>query len=47
MVVGEGGQRIMEDQVVVEGTLEEVVAIIDDKPEGEEVPTVEVRVVLV
>ena len=46
-MVGEEDQRIMEDQVVVEGTLEEVVAIIDDKPEGEEVRIVEVRVVLV
>ena len=47
MVVGEEVQRIMEDQVVVEGTLGEAVAMTDDKPEGEEVHTVEVRVVLV
>ena len=47
MVVGEGGQKIMEDQVEVVGTLGEVVAMIDDKPEGEGVRIVEGKVVLV
>ena len=45
--VGEGGQRIMEHQVAVEGTLAEAVVPMRTKPEGEGARIVVVRVVLV
>ena len=47
LVVGEAGQRIMEHQVAVEGTLGEAAVPMKAKPEGEGVHIVLVRVVLV